>query len=210
MSDLENGVDADGDRPSDEQRSSEELPDDVIDEAERLTRLARTATDENERAARLERRDDLLDEHEFTARVRDDEDATLVLHPAEWHEDGVIRTDRIEDIDRAIEIRLEGTENPDDWRAVDERNRELAAAVRERRGDVHGDNADALAAFFGNHYAKPIASATPAELEEFRTEYFVRNAWPSEDQREAIEESIRLVFEAIDEPHPELRESSAE
>lgn len=203
MSDLANEGDAD------EDGTSGDLPDDVVDEAERLTRLARTATDENERAARLERRDDLLDEHEFTARVRDDEDATLVLHPAEWHEDGVIRTDRIEDIDRAIEIRLEGTEDPDDWQAVDERNRALAAAVRERHGDVHGDNADALAAFFGNHYAKPIASATPAELEEFRTEYFVRNAWPSAAQREAIEESIRLVFEAVDEPHPELRESSA-
>ncbi|NKE36010.1 hypothetical protein GWG54_09285 [Natronococcus sp. JC468] len=203
MSDLANEGDAD------EDGTSGDLPDDVVEEAERLTRLARTATDENERAARLERRDDLLDEHGFTARVRDDEDATLVLHPAEWHEDGVIRTDRIEDIDRAIEIRLEGTEDPDDWRAVDERNRQLAAAVRERHGDVHGDNADALAAFFGNHYAKPIASATPAELEEFRTEYFVRNAWPSAAQREAIEESIRLAFEAVDEPHPELRKSSA-
>lgn len=209
MSDLENGTDANGDRSSNGGRSPEELPDDVVDEAERLTRLARTATDENERTARLERRDDLLAEHEFTARVRDEEDATLVLHPEEWHADGVIRTDRIEDVDRAIEIQLEGTEDPDDWRAVDERNRELVAEVRAAHGDVHGDNAVDLADFFGNHYAKPIESATATELEEFRTEYFVRNAWPSEHQRDAIDESIRLVFEVADEPHPELRGSSS-
>ncbi|MDG5819313.1 hypothetical protein [Natronococcus sp. A-GB7] len=208
MSDLENGTEADGDRSSDGERSPGELPDDVVDEAERLTRLARTATDENERTARLERRDDLLSEHEFTARVRDEEDATLVLHPEEWHADGVIRTDRIEDIDRAIEIQLEGTEDPDDWQAVDERNRELVAEVRAAHGDVHGDNAVALADFFGNHYAKPIESATSAELEEFLTGYFVRNAWPSEKQRDVVEESVDLVFEAADEPHPELRSSS--
>ncbi|AGB38559.1 DUF7108 family protein [Natronococcus occultus] len=204
MSDSANGTDADG------EPSSDELPGDVLEEAERLTRLARTATDENERAARLDRRDELLAEHEFTARVRDDEDATLVLHPEEWHEDGVVRTDRIEDIDRATEIRLEGTGDPDDWQAVEERNRELVATIRERHGDVHGDNAAALATFFSNHYAKPIASATPPELEEFRDDYFVRNAWPSADQRDVIEESIRLVFEAVDEPHPELRDSSVE
>ncbi|WP_306059493.1 DUF7108 family protein [Natronococcus wangiae] len=183
----------------------EELQGNVVNDAERLTRLARTAIDENERAAHLDRRDRLLDEYDFTARVREADDATLVLHPAEWHADGVIRTDRIEDISRAIEIPLEGAEDPDDWGAVDERNRELAAEVRTTHGDVHGDNAIALADFFGNHYAKPIESATAAELEEFRTDYFVRNAWPSAKQRDVIDESIRLVFETADEPVPEFR-----
>lgn len=202
-------------RPDDESRNADggdggesegrELPNDVVDEAERLTRLARTTVDENERTARLERRDDLLDDHDFTARVRDEGDATLVLHPAEWHADGVIRTDRIEDISRAIEIPLEGTEDPDDWAAVDEHNRELAAAVRADHGDIHGDNAIALADFFGNHYAKPIESATGAELEEFCTEYFVRNAWPSVEQRDAVAETIDLVFESAGEPVPEFR-----
>lgn len=182
-----------------------ELPTDVVDEAERLTRLARTATDENERAARLERRERLLEPYEFVARVREEGDATLVLHPAEWHEDGVIRTDRIEDISRAVEIPLEGTGDPDDWDDVDAHNRQLAADVRAAHGDVHGDNASALADFFGNHYAKPIESATAAELEEFCTDYFVRNAWPSEKQRDAIDESIRLVFETAEEPVPEFR-----
>jgi hypothetical protein len=189
----------------DGEQTTNELPDGVVDEAERLTRLARTTVDENERAARLERRGELLAEHDFTARVREDGDATLVLHPAEWHADGRIRTGRIDDLSRAVEIQLEGTEDPDDWAAVDEQNRNLAAAVREAHGDVHGDNAVALADFFGNHYAKPIVSATATELDEFCEEYFVRNAWPSKKQRAAITESIRVVFETADEPMPESR-----
>ncbi|TYL36249.1 hypothetical protein CV102_23495 [Natronococcus pandeyae] len=192
----------DADEP---EATGNELPDEVVDEAERRTRLARTATDENERAVHLDRRSQLLEEYEFTARVREDDDATLVLHPAEWNADGVIRTDRIEDISRAVEIPLEGAEDPDDWNAVDEHNRELAAEVRAAHGDVHGDNALALADFFGNHYAKPIESATAAELEEFCRDYFVRNAWPSAKQRDVIEESIRLVFQTAAEPVPEFR-----
>lgn len=192
----------DADEP---EATANELPDEVVDEAERRTRLARTATDETERTVHLDRRSQLLEEYDFTARVREDDDATLVLHPAEWNADGVIRTDRIEDISRAVEIPLEGAEDPDDWNAVDEHNRELAAEVRAAHGDVHGDNALALADFFGNHYAKPIESATGAELEEFCSDYFVRNAWPSEKQREVIEESIRLVFQTAAEPVPEFR-----
>lgn len=197
----------DGDLESEDESegATEELPSDVVDDAERLTRLARTTTAEDERTIHLERRSQLLEEYDFTARVRDDDDATLVLHPAEWNADGVIRTDRIEDISRAVEIPLEGAEDPDDWDAVDDRNRELAAEVRAAHGDVHGDNALALADFFGNHYAKPIEGATAAELEEFCLDYFVRNAWPSAEQRDAIEESIRLVFETADEPVPEFR-----
>jgi len=86
-----------------------DLPREVVDEVERLTRLERTAVDENEVEAYENRSDELLDEHDFTSRIRnDDGDDVLVLHPEEWHEDGVIRTDRIEDIDRAVEIPLEG------------------------------------------------------------------------------------------------------
>lgn len=182
-----------------------DLPADVTDEAERLTRLARTATDESERVAHIERRKELLEEHDFTARVREEDDATLVLHPEEWHEEGVIRTERIEDISRAAEIPLEGTGDPDDWDDLDTHNRQLVDDVRTAHGDVHGDNAAILADFFSNHYAKPIESATAAELEEFCTDYFVRNAWPSAKQQDVIAESIRLVFEAADEPVPEFR-----
>ncbi|RQG91598.1 rnhA operon protein [Natrarchaeobius halalkaliphilus] len=215
MSDLEDtdgptvdtGSDG-GDSGTDDEGTAgdDELPTSVVDEAERLTRLARSATDEREREVRLERRDDLLAPHEFTARVRDDDgDAALVLHPAAWHEDGVIRTDRIDDLSRAIEISLEGAEDPDDWTAVDAHNRTLVARVRDRHGDVHGDTASALADFVGNHYAKRIESLTGPELSEFRSEYFVRNAWPSARQRDVVEKSIELVYETAGEPVPEFR-----
>ncbi|WP_254764573.1 DUF7108 family protein [Natrinema marinum] len=198
-----NAVDG-ADRP--DENDGEELPRGVVDEIERLTRLERTAVDENEADAYETRRDDLLDEYEFTARIRDDDgDDVLVCHPAEWQADGVIRTDRIEDIDRAVEIPLEGTGDPNDWDKVDARNRELVADVRAAHGEVHGDNAALLADFAGNHYAKPIASLTSAEITEFRTEYFVRNAWPSEKQREMIGESIELAFETAGEPIPDVQ-----
>ncbi|AEH35499.1 DUF7108 family protein [Halopiger xanaduensis] len=185
---------------------SDELPDDVVDDAERLAHLERAAVDDNEADAYAERRDDILEDHDFTSRIREEDDATLVLHPEEWHDDeaGVIRTDRIDDLSRAVEIPLEGTGDPDDWDDVDEHNRELVAAVREEHGDVHGANAETLADFVGNHYAKPIESLTGSELREFRTDYYVRNAWPSEKQQDVIDESIALVYDAADEPVPEF------
>ncbi len=195
--------DAANDRSDDAEEG--ELPEETVDEAERLTRLARTAVDENERDAHREKRADILGAHEFTARIREDEDGdVLVLHPEEWLEDGTIRTDRIQDVSRAVEIPLEGTGDPDDWSELDAENRRLVEAVREEHGDVHGDNAAAFADFMGNHYARPIASATADEIAEFLTEYFVRNAWPSENQRAVVDESIRLVFETADEPVPEF------
>ncbi|WP_435551381.1 DUF7108 family protein [Natrinema sp. CGMCC1.2065] len=205
-----NAIDADGaaderDGDATDDEPDGDLPRGVVDEVERLTRLERTAVDDNEIEAYERRREELLENHDFTSRIRDDDgDDVLVCHPEEWHDDeaGVIRTDRIEDIDRAVEIPLEGTEDPDDWAAVDDRNRDLVAAVREAHGDVHGDNAALLADFAGNHYAKPIASLTADELAEFREEYLVRNAWPSEKQREVIAESIELVFEATGESAP--------
>ncbi|MDQ2049633.1 rnhA operon protein [Natronolimnohabitans sp. A-GB9] len=186
-----------------------ELPTEVIDEAERLTRLARRTPDENEADAYVQRRATLLEEYKFTARIRDDDgDDTLVLYPAEWRDadEGVIRTDRIEDTSRAVEIPLEGTGDPDDWDDVDDHNRELVDRVRERHGDVHGDNAAVLADFVGNHYAKRIEELTAAELREFRTEYFVRNAWPSAAQRAAIDDSIEFVYETAGKPVPDRQD----
>lgn len=205
--DADTDADADGEATDSDGSDVDtgDLPRGVVDEAERLTRLARSAVDDNEAAAYKDRREDLLDDHDFTSRIRtDDRDDVLVCHPEEWHEDGVIRTDRIEDIDRAVEIPLEGTGDPDDWEDVDTTNRTLVDEVRATHGDVHGDNVALLADFAGNHYAKPIDSLTSAELSEFLTEYFVRNAWPSAKQQEVIEESIELVFETAGEPTPEL------
>ena len=175
------------------------LPEAVIDRAEALTRRLRNAIDEGERAAYRRERDALLGEHGYDARVRAGETGeTLVLHPAAWIDDGTIRTDRIDDTGRAVERPLSGPGSGADWAEIDEHNREIVARVRERHGEVHGETAAAFADFMSNHYAKPIERATPGEREEFRTEYFPRNAWPTDAQRERVAESLRLTVEAAE------------
>ncbi len=174
-----------------------DLTEDVRATVERLTHQARHAADEETAAAHRARRDELLAEYGYLARVREEDNReVLVLYPNEWVEDGTVRTDRIEDTDRAAEIPLSGPGDPEDWDAVEAHNRKVVARVRRRHGDVHGDNAAAFADFMGNHYAKRVEEATPGEVEEFLTEYFPRNAWPSDQQRETIEESVELVAEA--------------
>ncbi|WP_435063605.1 DUF7108 family protein [Halobaculum sp. EA56] len=174
-----------------------ELPRSTVEAAERLTRLAREAVDDAEADAYRADRADRLDEHGFTARVREDDD-TLVLHPDEWLEDGTVRVDRIEDTDRAVEVSLSGAGDPDDWAAVEEHNAALVEAVAEEHGEPHAANARAFADFMGNHYARPMDSASADEVREFLEEYFPRNAWPSEEQRDAVMASVRYVFEAAD------------
>jgi hypothetical protein len=193
----EDGRATDGDgADSATENSDPPLPTAVIERVETLTRRARRAVDENERDAYLEERATLLSTHEYEARIReDDAGETLVLYPAEWIEDGTIQVDRIDDTDRGIERPLSGVRSGADWADVDEHNREIAAAVRKRHGEVHGETAAAFADFMSNHYAKPIEAATPGEREEFRTEYFPRNAWPSAAQRDQLEESLRLIVE---------------
>ncbi|NHN58066.1 MULTISPECIES: rnhA operon protein [Halorussus] len=217
MPDPDSATDSDSSDDGETTPSSEDdtLPEEVVERAERLTHRARDAVDDAEADAYREERGDLLAEHDYLARVReDDTGATLVLHPDEWVErvapeeqrgeggetaEVRIRTDRIEDTGRAVEVSLSGPGDPDEWETVEEHNREIAARVREAHGDVHGDNAAAFADFMGNHYARPVESATSGEIEEFLAEYFPRNAWPTEEQRAAVEESIDLVFEAVDE-----------
>ena len=180
-----------------------ELSDDAIEEAERLTRLARDAVDPAEARAHREERDRLLAEDGFAARIRAEEArSVLVLHPEEWLVDGSIKVDRIEDIGRAVEIPLDGPGEPEDWDAVEEHNRALAADVRAEHGEVHGANATAFADFMGNHYARRMETATAAEIREFLSEYFPRNAWPSAEQKAVVDRSVRLVFEVADEPVP--------
>jgi hypothetical protein len=189
----------------DQDATDPELPESEIEEAERLTRLAREAVDDDERVAYREDRDERLAEHGFVARVRhEDARDVLVCHPEGWVEDGTVQPDRIDDLDRAVEVTLSGPGDPDEWAAVDERNRELVAEVKAEHGPVHGDNVEALADFMGNHYAKPIPEATGSELREFLGEYFPRNAWPSEEQRASVGESVELAFEVADEPVPDV------
>jgi len=178
-------------------------PDEAVDEAERLTRLAREAVDDAEAAAYREHRTDLLAERGYTARVREDETRdVLVLHPEEWVEDGTVYPSRIDDVDRGIEIPLSGPGEGDDWDEIDAHNRDLVEQVRDEHDAVHGDNAAALADFAGNHYAKPVESLTRDELAEFLEEYFPRNAWPTAEQRAVVEKSVVVAFEAADERCP--------
>ena len=174
----------------------EELLDDVTARARTLTRRMREAIDDEERAAYREERAGLLAEHDYVSRVREDDTGeTLVLYPEEWVDDGVVRVDRIEDTDRAIERSLSGVGSAD-WETVEAHNRAVAERVRAEHGEVHGGNAHAFADFMSNHYAKRVETATPEEREEFREEYLPRNAWPTEAQREAVERSLRLVEKA--------------
>jgi len=179
-----------------------ELPPGVVEEAERLTRLARSTPADAEAAAYREDRAQLLADHGFTARVRDDDRATLVVHPAEWVEDGTVRPERIDDLDRGIERPLEGVGEADEWAEVAAHNDDLAETVGVEHGPVHGANARAFAEFMNNHYAKPAEAATAAEVAEFLTEYYPRNVWPTDDQSAVVEESVRLVFAAADERVP--------
>jgi hypothetical protein len=171
-----------------------ELPDDVVDEVERLTRLAGQATEEEEAAAYEDRRAEILAAHDFRARHRDADD-TLVLHPEEWLDDGTVQFDRIEDTDRAVELSLSGPGDPDAWDEVERHNAELVSTVEDEHGPVHAANARVFADFAGNHYAKRIDAVRSEEVEEFLTEYYRRNAWPSEEQQAAVRESLRLLFE---------------
>jgi hypothetical protein len=184
----------------------EPLPDPVVEAAERLTRLARQVVDDAEADAYRDDRDDLLDEHDYTARVREDDSGeTLVCHPDEWLEDGVVRTDRIDDVDDAVEVSLSGTGSGDDWESVDAHNRSLVDEVRAAHGDVHAANVDLLADFASNHYAKEIESLAAAELAEFRADYYTRNCWPASEEKSVIDESIELAFEVAGVQAPRWR-----
>jgi hypothetical protein len=108
-----------------------DLPDPVIDEAERLTRLARDAIDDAEARAYRENRDATLADYGYTARVREDDTRdVLVYHPEEWIEDGQIHPERVEDIDRGVERPLSGPGESADWDVVAEHNDDLVDEVR--------------------------------------------------------------------------------
>lgn len=192
------------------------IPDDVLQEAERLTRLARDATEwhdadvpfreayeahdaPTEAERYRERRDVLLANHGYVARVRSEDTAeVLVCHPESWLDsEGTVVIDRV-DPDEAIEIQLSGTGDADRWAEVEQHNRAVAEAVADTHGEPHGYNAHRLADFAGNHYAKPIEDLTPAEREEFLTEYYPRNGWPSDEQRALVAESVELTVARAD------------
>ncbi len=171
-----------------------EVPERVVSEAERLTRLAADAAVEAEAEVYRERRAAITDAHDVTARVRDEDD-TLVLYPTEWVADGTIRVDRIEDTDRAVEVSLSGPDHDAEWADVEADNAAIVSAVADAHGQTHAANVRAFADFMGNHYLKRVDDATTDETTEFLTEYYPRNAWPSAEQAAVVEESLELAAE---------------
>ena len=181
---------------TDDSDPESELPAPLVEAAERLTRLARQAVDDGEAAAYREDRDARLGDHGFTARLREEESRdVLVLYPSEWMADGTVQLDRIEDRTRAVEIPLGGVGGEDEWETVEAHNRELVERVAEAAGPVHAANARAFADFMGNHYVRRMETAGEREVRDFLEEYFPRNAWPSEEQRAVVRESLQLVFD---------------
>jgi hypothetical protein len=173
-----------------------ELPDEVLTEARRLTRLARQTGIDDEATEYRRERARLLSEYGYRARVRDEANETvLVLYPSEWMDNGTVDPPSIDDLDRAIELSLNETIDEDRWEEIEAHNTEIALAVEESAGVVHGANATAFATFMGNHYLKRVEEATNTEIREFLTEYFPRNSWPTDEQRAEVERSLRLLFE---------------
>ena len=174
-----------------------DLPPDVVAEAERLTHLARETVDDAEATAYRQERASLLVDYEYTARIREDDTRNvLVLYPEEWVEDGLVQVEKIQDTDRGVERPLDGPGEADDWDEIDAHNRAIAERVEDEHGEVHGANAAAFADFMGNHYARPLESATKDEIQEFLTEYYPRNAWPSDRERDAVQKSVQLALDA--------------
>ncbi|SMO38084.1 DUF7108 domain-containing protein [Halorubrum cibi] len=181
-----------------------DVPVEVVDEAERLTRLAREATDPAAAEGYRDRRDELVTSHEYAPRVREEDD-TLVLYPEEWMESGTVQLDRIEETDRAVEVSLSGPGDPDRYREVAAYNDAVVDAIAERADDVHAETARSFAAFMSNHYVRAVDDATPEMRTEFREEFFPRNGWPTDEQRSALEESLETIERVageLDEPEP--------
>jgi len=192
--DAPTDADADGD-------DAAPLPDDIVDAAERLTRLARQATDAAEQEAYRADRDETLAAHDYTARIRDEDD-TLVLYPDEWLDGDTVQLDRIDDTDRAVELPLSGGSD-DTWAVVEADNAALVEAVGEAHGPIHEANARAFADFMGNHYCRRIETATADHLAEFREEYYPRNVWADADQQAALDASLEYLFGVADTKCPE-------
>jgi hypothetical protein len=180
--------------------SDDSLPETVVERVTQLTRWARRATEPDA----TEYRDVGNDYSQSVGTLR-------VFGRGNRHARALPRgmgrgqhrpADRIDNLDRGVEQPLEGSS--EDWAVVNEHNRELAATIDTEHGPVHGANALALAEFAGNHYGSRIEHLSKTALTEFLTEYFPRNVWPSAEQKDVVEESIRLTFDATDEPVPAI------
>ncbi|SEH38862.1 hypothetical protein SAMN05192561_101430 [Halopenitus malekzadehii] len=182
--------------PTDEPTDDADIPSDAVEEAERLTRLARNANESEAVDLYRRRRAELVSDHDYTPRVREEDD-TLVLYPSEWMADGTVQLDRIEDTDRAVEVSLSGPGDADQFDEVDAANAAIVDRIAAEHGPEHAANVRAFADFMSNHYVRRVTEATAAEREKFRTEYYPRNVWPSDEQRDRLDRSLSLL-DALD------------
>ena len=185
------GTDGNGEGGDDAERIPD-VPGEVVDEAERLTRLARRTEDEAAAAFYRERRDELVEGHDYVPRLREEDD-TLVLYPEEWMDDGTVQLDRIETTDRAVEVSLSGPGDADRYREIAAYNDAVADAVADAHADAHAETARSFAAFMSNHYVRAVDDATPDMRAEFREEYLPRNGWPSDEQLAVLDESLDVI-----------------
>lgn len=160
-----------------------------VREAVRLTREALAGDEE---AAR--EREELVRRHGFRARYRED-DRVLVLYPEDWLEDGEVVLDEVEEVERAMEVDLEGEI---EWSEARRKNEEVLGEFEDRFGDSHAFNARAFMEYLENHYSTSIHEASDRLVEEFLSEYYPRNVWPPEEAEDCVEESVELLLETAE------------
>lgn len=180
-----------------------DLPQSVVDEAVRLTRLAREAADPAEAAAYRAERDRLVAANGYHARVRTSDDV-LVCYPSDWVKDGDVQPGRIDDTGRALERSLGGVVERESYDRVAAQNQETVDRIADAYGPIHGANAAAFAAFMANYYTRPMTTATARQVSEFLEEYYPRNVWPTDEQAAVVEDTLRLLFELADRDVPDV------
>lgn len=169
------------------------IPDSVVDKAVSLTHRSRREDDSSFK----DKRDEILSEHNYNARVRDEDDV-LVLYPTDWlDENRNVHPEHVESFDKAVEIPLSGSRDDANWEEVEKVNSEVVKTIREKYGDTHGDNAREFADFMGNHRLKKIPNTTEQDKEEFLEHYFQRNVWATDEQESVVEESLQIITDVI-------------
>lgn len=171
-----------------------EIPEGVLDDVVSLSQKAIQAVDQQEISAYQQRRDDLLAPFGYTCRIRTDNDGeVLVCYPKEWLDGDTINIDKMDDLTQAIERPIFDSPSERNFSEIEQHNRAIASGIAKDHGPIHGTTASAFADFMSNHYKQRIEEATVTEFEEFRTEYFPRNAWPSDVQKRVLDETIQLL-----------------
>lgn len=141
----------------------------------------------------IKKRDNILEEYNYVARVRQEDD-TLVLYPKGWlDEEGKVDLSIIEDTNRAIERSLGGVDKNADWDEIEKQNSKIVSQIHEDYSEEHAKNVRAFADFMGNYYLKKITEATEDEKKQFKNEYYVRNVWSGSEQESILEESLELL-----------------